>query len=88
VAGTHVPGPTLRAALALATTSAIEKADVTSSIVGRAEMSWDVKKRASRTALPLTNWAVTAAAPIIAATTDRDLALTMSMLSTPPSYAS
>src|SRR4029079_19767608 len=39
VTGTHVPGPTLRAALALATTSAIEKAEVTTRIVGRAEMS-------------------------------------------------
>ena len=48
-------------------------------------MSRDVRNSASRTALPLTNWAVTAAAPIIAATTDRDLALTMSMLSAPPS---
>jgi hypothetical protein len=35
VAGTQVPGPALRAALALATTSAIEKAEVTSSIVGQ-----------------------------------------------------
>src|SRR5262245_16885441 len=79
VTGTHVPGPARRAALALATTS---------SIVGSAAMSWEVRKSASRTALPLTNWAVTAAAPSIAATTDRDLALTTSMISAPPSYAS
>src|SRR5213594_1338527 len=86
-AGTRVAGPIVRAALALVTTTRIEHTEVATSIAGSAERSREVRNNASRTAFPLTNWAVTAAAPIIAATTDPGLLL-ISMASVVPSSAS
>src|SRR4051812_48801983 len=71
-AGTHRDGGTRREALGLAITSTIEHSDVASSIAGRAVRSSEVRNSASLTALPLTNCAVTAVAPTIAATTGLD----------------
>src|SRR3954447_4976635 len=71
-AGTNVVGRRRGAALALEMTSTIEHSEVASSIDGSAVRSSEVRNNASRTALPLTNCAVTAAARIIAATTGLD----------------
>ena len=72
-AGTRAAGAIRRAVLALAMTIRIEHSEGAISIAGNADRSSDVRNSASRTAFPLTNWAVTAAAPIIAGTTDADV---------------
>jgi hypothetical protein len=49
----------------------MEHNDDATSMAGRAEKPTELRKSASRTALPLTSWAVIAPAPSMAAVVDR-----------------
>jgi hypothetical protein len=82
-AGTIRRGAIRRLALAFAATSAIEQAEVATSISGSDVKSNDARNRASRVALPLTNCAVTAPEQNIAVISHRDFTS-----ATPPFRAS
>ena len=56
-------------------------------MVGSAVMSSEVRNSASRTALPLTNWAVTADAATVAITTERSLLLSLILEATDPFWS-
>src|SRR5678809_1382716 len=72
-AGTNTAGLRRLDHLVDSATSRIDTIDVPMSIIGSALTLRDVRKRASRVALPPTNSAVTAAAHHIAMTVDRGL---------------
>src|SRR5579862_4210347 len=70
--GTSTKGEIRRATRVCAATSRMEHTDVAISIVGSAETSTDVKKRASRAALPPTKPAVSVAAASMVVMRERD----------------
>ena len=65
-AGTRTSGRIDRAARTFAATRRMENTEVAMSIAGSAVKSSEVRNSASRVALPLTNWALTAAAQSMA----------------------
>src|SRR5262245_24316853 len=67
--GTNVPGATRRRPRELSAMRRIEKPAVATTIAGSAVTSRLARKRASRAALPATNWAPTAPAHTIAVVT-------------------
>src|SRR5688500_10084887 len=66
-AGISTEGATVREPRACAARTRSEHTDVATSMAGSAVKSSEVRKSASRVALPATHWADTAAAPSIAA---------------------
>ncbi len=80
-AGTRTSGRIERAARTFAATSRIETTEVAMSMLGSALKSSDVRNNASRVALPLTNWALTAAAQSMAVVIERGMRVICATLS-------